>query len=118
VEQRTLLMMSRPPRMGRLTCLIASLAPALGGGLVRLTLVPLHAQQVEVKPPPIRDVRDIRDATDGTNVTFAKNVAPVVFERCVICHHDGGPAPFSLASYAAVRQHAKQIAAVTKSRFM
>ena len=68
-----------------------------------------------MKPPPVSDVRDV---TDVTNVTFAKNVAPLVFERCVICHHDGGSAPFSLASYAAVRQHAQQIAAVTKSRFM
>lgn len=52
------------------------------------------------------------------DVTFARDVAPLVFDRCVVCHHEGGPAPFSLTSYPQVRQHAEQIAVVTKSRFM
>ena len=52
------------------------------------------------------------------DVTFTRDVAPLVFDRCVICHRDGGTAPFSLTSYPQVRQHAQQITAVTKSRFM
>ena len=51
-------------------------------------------------------------------VTFAKDVAPIIFDRCGICHHPDGAAPFSLLTYAAARQHAIQIAAVTKSRYM
>jgi tetratricopeptide (TPR) repeat protein/mono/diheme cytochrome c family protein len=86
-----------------------SFVSAVAGALALWAVVHLHAQQVGVKPPTVADV---------TDVTFATSVAPLVFERCVICHHDGGSAPFSLASYAAVRQHAQQIAAVTKSRFM
>jgi tetratricopeptide (TPR) repeat protein len=35
-----------------------------------------------------------------------------------MCHHPGGPAPFSLLTYPSARQRATQIAAVTKSRFM
>jgi hypothetical protein len=35
-----------------------------------------------------------------------------------MCHRPGGDAPFSLLSYAAVRQRAKVIAAVTASRQM
>lgn len=57
-------------------------------------------------------------ATSSRPVTFARDVAPIVFERCGPCHHPGGSAPFSLLTYVAVRQRATQIAAVTKSRFM
>jgi Flp pilus assembly protein TadD len=51
-------------------------------------------------------------------VTYARDIAPLVFDRCVQCHQPGGPAPFSLLTYAAVRQRAGQIADVTKRRFM
>ena len=54
----------------------------------------------------------------AAGVTFVRDVAPIIFDRCVICHHEGGPAPFGLGSYAEARRHATQIAAVTKSRFM
>ena len=51
-------------------------------------------------------------------VTFARDIAPIVFQNCGICHHPGGPAPFSLLTYADARQHATQIVAATKSRYM
>lgn len=51
-------------------------------------------------------------------ITFADNVAPLVFDRCGGCHRPGGPAPFSLLTYAAVKQRATQIADVTTRRFM
>jgi len=35
-----------------------------------------------------------------------------------MCHHPGGPAPFSLLTYADAKRRATQIAAVTKNRFM
>lgn len=50
--------------------------------------------------------------------TFARDVAPIVYAYCAECHHAGGPAPFSLTSYDDVRQRAKQIAAVTRRRYM
>src|SRR5258706_9581310 len=56
-------------------------------------------------------------APDG-EVTFARDVAPIIFDHCGMCHHPGGSAPFSLLTYPAARQRATQIAAVTKSRFM
>jgi mono/diheme cytochrome c family protein len=52
------------------------------------------------------------------NPTFAKDIAPVIFDACGSCHRPGGPGPFSLLSHATVRQHATQIVQVTKSRFM
>jgi Flp pilus assembly protein TadD len=50
--------------------------------------------------------------------TFTRDVAPIVFSRCAACHHPGGPAPFSLLTYAETRRRASLIAAVTKNRFM
>jgi tetratricopeptide (TPR) repeat protein len=58
--------------------------------------------------------RSVPDAS----VIFTRDIAPIVFDRCAICHHPGGSAPFSLLTYAEVRQRATQIAVVTKSRFM
>ena len=51
-------------------------------------------------------------------VTFSKEVAPIVFQKCVQCHREGGSAPFSLRTFAGARSHATQIALVTKSRAM
>ncbi len=51
-------------------------------------------------------------------VTFTRDVAPIVYAKCGVCHREGGAAPFSLLTYAAARAHARQIAAVTSSGFM
>jgi Tfp pilus assembly protein PilF len=51
-------------------------------------------------------------------ITFTKDIAPIVFTSCVSCHRSGGPAPFALTTYDEVRRRATQIAAVTRSRFM
>jgi hypothetical protein len=50
--------------------------------------------------------------------TFARDVAPIVFDACVSCHRTGGPGPFPLTTYEEVRRRATQIAQVTRSRFM
>ena len=48
--------------------------------------------------------------------TYAKDIAPLLADRCGMCHHPGGSAPFSLLTYADARRRATQIAAVTKPR--
>ena len=52
------------------------------------------------------------------SVTFTHDIAPLVYRHCVTCHHPGGPGPFSLLTYDGARQHARQMAAVTASRYM
>ena len=52
------------------------------------------------------------------SVTYTKDVAPLLGERCGMCHHPGGSAPFSLLTYADAKRHAAQIAKVTAERFM
>ncbi len=51
-------------------------------------------------------------------VTFAHDIAPIIYNNCSSCHRPGESAPFSLLSYDDVRKHARQIALVTKTRFM
>ncbi len=51
-------------------------------------------------------------------VTFSKDIAPLVFSRCGQCHHSNGSGPFSLLTYTAARQHATQMALATHSRLM
>ena len=51
-------------------------------------------------------------------VTFSRDVAPVVFTKCTQCHHPGGSAPFSLVTYAEARTHATQMAIVARNRIM
>lgn len=50
--------------------------------------------------------------------TFSKDIAPILFDNCAACHHPGGSGPFSLLTYPEVAQRAKQIAVVTRSRYM
>jgi Flp pilus assembly protein TadD len=52
------------------------------------------------------------------SITYTKDIAPLLADRCGMCHHPGGPAPFSLLTYADATRRATQIAAVTKNRFM
>ena len=61
-----------------------------------------------------------RQNADATRpaITFNRDIAPILFDRCGSCHHPGGVAPFSLLTYASVRQRATQIVDVTRRRFM
>ncbi|HEX4229985.1 MAG TPA: tetratricopeptide repeat protein [Bryobacteraceae bacterium] len=51
-------------------------------------------------------------------VTFYKDIAPIVYHNCVPCHRPGESGPFPLLSYRDVKSHARQIADVTKQRYM
>jgi Flp pilus assembly protein TadD len=50
--------------------------------------------------------------------TYSKDIAPIVYRSCAPCHRPGEAAPFTLLTYRDVKTHAKQIGAVTKSRYM
>ncbi len=51
-------------------------------------------------------------------VTFARDIAPLVFRSCSSCHHSGEAGPFPLVTYGDVKSHARQIADVTRKRLM
>src|SRR3954462_8480524 len=51
-------------------------------------------------------------------LTFTKDIAPIIWNRCSTCHRPGEIAPFRLITYEDVRRHATQIADVTARRVM
>jgi tetratricopeptide (TPR) repeat protein/mono/diheme cytochrome c family protein len=53
-----------------------------------------------------------------TQVTFNRDIAPIVFRNCAQCHHPGEAGPFPLLSYADVKTHGRQIAFVTSKHIM
>jgi hypothetical protein len=63
---------------------------------------------------------DSPEPTGGAaaNPTFAKDVAPIVFENCSYCHRPGQSAPFNLLNYDEVSERARQIAEVVTDRYM
>ena len=48
-------------------------------------------------------------AADNRPVTFAKDIAPILQERCQECHHVGSMAPMSLVTYEETRPWARAI---------
>ncbi len=52
------------------------------------------------------------------SVTFAKDVAPILQEKCEVCHRAEGTAPMSLATFEEVRPWAKAIRAKVSERQM
>lgn len=50
--------------------------------------------------------------------TYTRDIAPLLADRCGMCHDAGGAAPFGLLTYADAKRHATQIATVTRSRYM
>lgn len=53
-----------------------------------------------------------------SNITFQKDIAPILHKNCVPCHRPNGGAPFNLISYNDVFNRAKMIAFVTKAKYM
>ena len=50
-----------------------------------------------------------RDASKPTPVTYAKDVAPILYKHCTTCHRPGEIAPMSLLSYEEARPWARSI---------
>jgi hypothetical protein len=46
---------------------------------------------------------------EAAGVTFTKDVAPIIFNKCATCHRPGEVAPMSLTSYTEVRPWSKAI---------
>ncbi|MEQ9407790.1 MAG: hypothetical protein RIK87_08680 [Fuerstiella sp.] len=51
-------------------------------------------------------------------VTFNRDIAPLMFAWCAECHRPGEAAPFSLLTYQDAAAHARQLVNVTQSGFM
>jgi len=51
-------------------------------------------------------------------LTFTKDIAPIVWDRCASCHRPGEIGPFSLVTYDDVKRRLTQIADATSRRVM
>ncbi len=58
------------------------------------------------------------DAAATEEVTYSRDVAPILFANCVICHRDGEIGPFPLISYEDAAKRAQQLARVAERRLM
>jgi hypothetical protein len=54
----------------------------------------------------------------GAPPTFNKDIAPILYNKCAVCHRPGEVAPFSLLTYQDASKRAGLIATVTKSGYM
>jgi len=103
---------------------LVALGLALFAGRSPERLPPPLAERATVDAPkPSAKVGALLSVSAGApgvqpSVTYSKQVAPLIADRCAMCHHPGGSAPFSLLTYPEVKRHATQIAAVTRTRFM
>jgi hypothetical protein len=50
--------------------------------------------------------------------TYRRDVAPILYENCAVCHRPGEVAPFPLLTYEDARKRAALIATVTRARVM
>lgn len=54
----------------------------------------------------------------AANPTFSRDIAPILYSSCSICHHSGGHGPFSLMSFEDALKHSTQIVEATRARKM
>ncbi len=90
-------------------------SPTLSGFLTLLALgtagfAARHTQGARQSEP--------REAASHQQVTFNREIAPIIFRNCSQCHHPGESGPFPLLTYADVKSHARQIAYITSKRIM
>src|SRR5438105_5908295 len=61
---------------------------------------------------------DVKRTAPVVQITFNRDIAPIIYRHCSACHKPGESGPFSLLSYDDVKRHARQIADVTSRRYM
>ncbi len=57
-------------------------------------------------------------AAEFANISYVKDVAPILQEKCVSCHVNGGIGPFAMNSYEVVRGFAPMIRETVRTRRM
>lgn len=60
----------------------------------------------------------VTSADEKATVTYNRDIAPIIYSRCLNCHREGQVAPFALETYEQVAKRADWIASVTEDRIM
>jgi Tfp pilus assembly protein PilF/mono/diheme cytochrome c family protein len=81
----------------------------LAFALVSATAAARHAAQRRSSAPPVEA---------PPQITFNRDIAPILYRSCAACHRPGEAGPFPLLTYSDAKLHPRQIAAVTQKRLM
>ena len=65
--------------------------------------------RVEVKAGTTISFPERGKAAEHANISYSKDVAPIMQAKCVACHQEGGIAPFKFDSYEVVKSFAPMI---------
>ncbi len=65
--------------------------------------------RVEVKAGKAINFAERGKAAEHANISYTNDVAPIIQEKCVACHQEGGIAPFKFDSYEVVKSFAPMI---------
>lgn len=63
-------------------------------------------------------LRSCKNPGSDGNITFNRDVAPIIYNHCVSCHRPGGTGPFNLITYSDVIRKKKTIAKVVARNIM
>lgn len=111
------------PRSAR-TCAALLLAAFLSaaGCQDAAEVPPVSAPSVVAAVSPAAEAKPaagpVATSTVPAAPTFARDIAPLVYQHCASCHRPGEAAPFPLLDYADLRERAGQIADVVGRRYM
>jgi hypothetical protein len=101
----------RPPSSRKL--LFVAVTLALSSAVSGVLLFLKQNQRPDAAP----DAVGYAKRSTGT-VTFAQDIAPIIYRRCSVCHRTGQAAPFPLLTYGDVKKKALQVVEVTQQRYM
>ena len=87
--------------------------PRSVAGTVALLAVVSAVGRISARPTPPQT-----SSVPVPLVTYNRDISPIIFHSCSICHRPGEAAPFSLLTYSDVKKHARQIVDLTQSRVM
>jgi peroxiredoxin len=80
---------------------------------------------VEGKRPAVTQTKPVgcyfetkAERNAASDITYYRNIAPLVQNHCLSCHRDGEVAPFPLANYEQVSKRSRQIARVVDEGLM
>jgi tetratricopeptide (TPR) repeat protein len=107
-------------RLAILRCLgTFSTQPFLCAVTVFAVVVSLRADVYRARSAPQAPARTTpQDQTAAREVTFDRDIAPILFHFCAPCHRPGEGGPFSLMTYDDAKSHARQMVSVTARRYM
>jgi mono/diheme cytochrome c family protein len=78
---------------------------------------PVPVAEAAVKGTPI-EFPDRQKAEEFAKIDYSSQIAPVLAEKCVVCHTQGGLGPFAMNSYDIVQGFAPMIREVLRTKRM